>query len=118
MDENHKRAYRYLLYWACCTDGRSTGWFRSRGLERWRPFLSSAEVRQIRRAGRVGDWLHNVAFFSTVDFVGFDEAWFWRDYESLVRDFGSDVAHYRSVFDRELVDPAWPRREGEGAVEH
>jgi hypothetical protein len=72
---------------------------------RWKPFLGSAELRQIRRAGRVGDWLHNLAVFSILDFVGFGEAWFWRDYEALVRDFGSDVAHYRAVFDRELVDP-------------
>jgi hypothetical protein len=48
--------------------------------------------------------MHNLALFSMLDFQGFDEARFWKEHEALVHRFGTDMAHYRYMFDRELAE--------------
>lgn len=101
MDEHRKNAYRYLLYWAML-DIRPVAWLRLRNLLCW-----PGEVRRIRRAGALADWLHNLALFSSMDFDGFDEEWFWRDGELLASRYpGLDLEQYRRIFEARLAEEA------------
>jgi hypothetical protein len=49
--------------------------------------------------------MHNLAFFSAVDFEGFDEGWFWREFGYLDRR-GPDAEQtfYRSLFEQRLKE--------------
>lgn len=76
MQANRKRTYRYLLYRAML-DIRPIAWTRLG----WNPFHWSSRRKQIRRAGDLANWLHNLAQFSANEFERFDEEWFWRDSE-------------------------------------
>jgi len=99
MDEQRKNAYRYLLYWAML-DIRAIAWLRLRNPFRW-----PGEIRRIRRAGALADWLHNLAFFSSRDFMHFDEDWFWRDGRSLEAHYPSiDLAGYQRIFEERLAE--------------
>ncbi len=105
MDEQRKMAYRYLLYWAML-DLRPLQWLGGRGWRAWSPIHSRAPARRVRRAGAIADWLHNLARYSAHDFRGFNEEWFWRDYESArsrYPDFG--LERYRDQFER-FASPA------------
>ncbi len=102
MDERRKHAYRYLLYWAMLDirslEGLGCGWFRA-----WNPFYWRREGRRIQCAGALADWLHNLALYSSVNFQGFNEEWFWRDFESVrarYAEFG--LERYRHGFDRRV----------------
>ena len=110
MDVHRKRAYRYLLYRALL-DIRPLAWLRVRTIRILNPFHWISEIRRIRRAGAIADWLHNLAMFSYLDFERFDEAWFWRDLENLNRrhpEFG--LGSYKEEWERRTVTLA----EGEG----
>ncbi|MEQ8789522.1 MAG: hypothetical protein RIC55_24725 [Pirellulaceae bacterium] len=99
MDDQRKNAYRYLLYWAML-DIRLVAWIR---LPWWNPFAWRQTWRRIHYAGSVADWLHNLAFFASTEFEGFDEEWFWNELHSFERRFGDfDLGRYKSVFDRRL----------------
>jgi len=82
LTDVEKNAYRYLLYRAML-DIRDL--CQSRGpvvynpLEWWRQYLRS------RDAGRLADWLHNLANYASKDFVGFNEEWFWKEYDGVCR---------------------------------
>jgi hypothetical protein len=109
MDEQRKRAYRYLLYWAML-DIRSLQWIGWRGWRSWNPFHWRWELRRVRRSGAVADWLHNLALYSSFDFQGFDEERFWRDFErfrALFTDGG--LEEYRTVFEQEAAQSACSR---------
>ena len=100
MDEQRKNAYRYLLYRAMLSirplSWMSRGWFRA-----WNPFYWRREGQRIRYAGAVADWLHNMAAFSSRDFEGFNEVWFWLDFERLRSDYPQfKVELYRSEFEK------------------
>jgi hypothetical protein len=98
MDEHRKSAYRDLLYWAML-DIRTIVWPRL-----WNPFRWASEIRRIRRVGALADWLHNVALFSSLDFNGFDEDWFWREGRSLEnRHPGLGLERYQHVFEDRLA---------------
>jgi hypothetical protein len=100
MDERRKSAYRYLLYWAML-EIRPIAWPRLRN-----PFRRPGEVRRIRRAGALADWLHNLALFSSLDFSRFDEEWFWKDGRSLEARYpGLDLERYNRLF-QERVEAA------------
>jgi hypothetical protein len=100
MDAQRKAAYRWLLYWAML-DIRRLAWMGFRWRERVNPFFWRRAWRQMRYAGEVADWLHNLAAYSIVDFDGFDEEWFWRGYRRLLDAYPeSGVEHYRGEFDR------------------
>ena len=99
MDEQRKNAYRYLLFWAMLSI-RPLSWMCWEWFRAWNPFYWRREGQRIRYAGTVANWLHNLAFFSSMDFVGFNEDWFWRDFELLRSDypqFGVEI--YRTIFD-------------------
>lgn len=99
MDEQRKRAYRYLLYRAML-DIRSIAWLRMSNPLHWR-----RELRRVRRKGALADWLHNLALFSSLNFERFDEEWFWQDGRSLMERYpGFDLERYLQDFDRQLLE--------------
>ena len=106
MDEHRKNAYRYLLYWALL-EIRGVEWITYHPLRLLNPFALRRELKRISRAGALADWLHNLAQISIEDFRDFNEEWFWRDYESLVKRHG-DPRNYRAVFDRRLEELGRP----------
>ena len=100
MNEQRKVAYRILLYCAML-DIRLVQWLGNRGWRAWSPVHWRREARQVRWAGAIADWLHNLAWCSAHDFQGFNEEWFWRDYEttqSRYPEFGME--HYREQFEQ------------------
>ena len=102
MDAQLQKAYRYLLYRAML-DIRPIAWMPFGFFRFLNPFKWRAAIQQIRRAGIIADWLHNLALFSVLDFERFDEEWFWRDfrhYNERHPDF--QLAYYKDVFEREL----------------
>lgn len=106
MEERRKKAYRYLLGHAML-DIRRIAWKPFGFLCHLNPISWRTTVAGVRRAGVIADWLHNLALFSALDFEGFDEEWFWRDfrsYEEMHPDF--QLSWYKDVFDRELSGPA------------
>ena len=99
MHDQKKQAYRHLLYRAML-DIRRLAWLRLRNPLRW-----PGELRRIRRAGALADWLHNLALFASLDFEHFDEEWFWEDGRKMeARHPGLDVGLYRQIFQQRLAD--------------
>jgi hypothetical protein len=98
-----------MLYWAML-DIRPVAWLSIRWLRVWNPFYWRSELRRIRYAGALADWLHNLAFFSSVDFERFDEDRFWRDFEYVQKHYPEfQPSRFRTIFDerlRELRDGA------------
>ena len=103
MDDAHKYAYRQLLFWAM-NDIRTV----SGDAERLPDPLAA---HRVARAGTIANWLHNLAGSSSVDFEGFDEDRFWREYAQL-SDRYPDVSEYREWFDRRLKDSRGPADAG------
>jgi hypothetical protein len=81
MKKNLKGAYRHLLYWAMLD-------IRQLNQPRKPVSLNPLEWKRGYEAGRmagiIADWLHNLAYYSARDFVGFDEVWFWKEYEGVL----------------------------------
>ena len=100
MDESRRNAYRYLLYRALL-EIRGIEWIRHHPLRWLNPFALRRELKRVSRAGALADWLHNLASFSCSDFRDFDEQWFWRDYELMLKRHG-DPSDLRGVFLRRL----------------
>lgn len=106
MDEQRKYAYRYLLYRAML-DIRTIQWLGWRPWRTWIPPFQRREIRRVRYAGAVADWLHNLAFFSARDFQGFEEPWFWRDFERICSQFPEfGLESYRQEFERHAISTA------------
>jgi len=80
LSDAEKKAYRNLLYWAML-DIRTL--CQSRGRISYSPFFVWRQYRQGRVAGRLADWLHNLAQTAATDFDHFDTEWFWREYDGL-----------------------------------
>ena len=105
MDTERKQAFRYLLHWAF-VDIRTIEWngtFLLGNRPVSLPVWLGRSVRKARRAGAVADWMHNLAIYSAVDFEGFDEGMFWREYDRLVQRY-PELSHYKETFDRCLRD--------------
>lgn len=101
MDECRKSAYRALLYRAML-DIRPVAWLRLRNPLRW-----GHALRRVRYAGDLADWLHNMAFFSSMDFDQFDEEWFWREARSLKGRYPEfDIERYHQAFEQRLSELA------------
>jgi hypothetical protein len=101
MDEKTKAAYRHLLYVAmlairahcpgrCAASSSPLEWYR--------------RYHRGRIAGGLADWLHNVAMFSKVDFVGFKEDLFWAEHQRYCLRFPSGgFERYREIFDKYMA---------------
>jgi hypothetical protein len=100
LDEQRKKPYRMLLYRATL-DIRSLRWLGSRWRDRINPLFWWSYFRQIREFGAIADWLHNLAFFSALDFERFDEQRFWQDYDWFrVKYPSAGLQRYRDWFER------------------
>jgi hypothetical protein len=100
MDEQRKCAYRWLLYMAML-DIRPLGWIGRGWRQRLNPFCWFGRARQIRCAGAIAEWLHNLALFSVLDFAHFDEVRFWSDYQWMLdNNPGFGLERYQSEFTR------------------
>lgn len=98
MDSAHKYAYRYLIYQGTLSI-RPVAYVGSAWWERWNLLYWFRERRRIRSAGRLANWLHNLALFSAIDFVGFDEDTFWSELEELKIAFPADsFGRFRDYF--------------------
>ncbi len=101
MDERRKQAYRYLLYKAML-DIRQISWLPLKWYSPFSPMFWVRNIPRVRRAGEIADWLHNLAFFSMLDFEGFGEDWFWQDYQRLCERY--PLPEYRRLFDQHLKE--------------
>lgn len=98
MDSAHKYAYRYLIYQGTLSI-RPVAYVGSAWWERWNLLYWFRERRRIRSVGRLANWLHNLALFSAIDFVGFDEDTFWSELEELKIAFPADsFGRFRDYF--------------------
>lgn len=100
MDPQRKYAYRWLLYWAML-DIRPLGWMGRRWFQCLNPVFWWRRASQIRCAGSIAEWLHNLALFSYMDFRRFDEDRFWKDYQWMLdRNPDCGLDRYRMEFER------------------
>lgn len=97
MNDETKAAYRHLLYVAmiatrnCC---------QPRARISLNPFVWRRRYHDARLAGHLADWLHNLALYSSRDFVGFEEEHFWREHASMCQYYpSSGFQRYREIFD-------------------
>lgn len=100
VDPQRKCAYRWLIYHAMLNI-RPLGWTKIGWRQRLNPKAWLEYSQQVKLAGEVADWLHNLALFSAFDFANFDEEWFWRSFQ-LLSDRNPNVNFhlYRDEFDR------------------
>src|SRR5688572_1735158 len=111
MDDARKHAYRFLLYWAML-DIRHVQWITYRPFRLLNPLILRRELRRASRAGAIADWMHNLAVYSAHDFDGFNEQWFWEEYEGLAGRV-PEVAAYRTIFERRICEYGHERPRGE-----
>lgn len=105
MDAQRKQAYRWLLYLATL-EIRPLQWIGRRGWRRLNPFCWWSQSQQVRRAGAIADWLHNLAIYSAIDFDRFDEERFWKDYQWFLDNHpNAGLDMYRSEFERRAKTP-------------
>ena len=115
MDEQRKHAYRWLLYWAML-DIRPLRWIGGGWRQRLNPFCWWSSSRQVRVAGAIAEWLHNLAIYSVLDFARFDEEKFWRDYQWMLdNNPGAGLERYRAEFERR-ASPADVQNAEQGAA--
>lgn len=81
LSAQKKEAYRQLLYQALLRI-RRLAWQKASAAELLDPW--SPEREEIRLCGELADCLHNLALFSALDFVHFEEKWFRRDVEQFL----------------------------------
>ena len=100
MDETRKGAYRRLLYYAMLDVRAACMYFDL-------PDSTCDSIIDVRRAGMLAHWLHNLASFSSRDFEDFDETWFWRDF----RDYSAQHPEYHRDKYKELFEKELEKRE-------
>jgi hypothetical protein len=75
------------------------GWRR-----RFNPLRWKSNREQVRIAGGIADWLHNLAIYSALNFDHFDEDWFWKDYQWLLDQHPTaGLERYRAEFDKQSM---------------
>jgi hypothetical protein len=99
MDENRKRAYRYLLYHFLIT-------IRKTPTENPAKSLTDEQCRRyINYAGATAYLLHNLALLGADDFEGFNEEAFWDALDNFSqRCPETDISHIRRVFVSQLLN--------------
>jgi hypothetical protein len=117
MDEATKSAYKYVIYWALLRI-RSLRWIGHGPFQTINIFVWWKRRREVRYAGEIAEWLHNVAAFSVHDFQGFSEARFWKDYDRLREKYPGGFFDFRDVFESRLHEcrtGKWPTIEEQKA---
>jgi hypothetical protein len=106
MDEQRKRAYRYLLYMAML-DIRPIRWIPFSFRTLLTPLQRKRSKTSIHRAGTIADLMHNLAMFSAYDFEQFDEAWFWREFDSYQQNYPKfELTRYKNRFEKIINEGA------------
>jgi hypothetical protein len=109
MNDKLKVAYRHLLYVAML-DTRN--YCQSRDKPSRNPVVWFKQYHASRTAGAIDDWLHNLAYYSSIDFDGFDEPCFWEEHDYICSRFPHDnLQRYRRIFDECLSNKfyvCWP----------
>jgi hypothetical protein len=101
MNNETKAAYRHLLYVALLAI-RNGCVYRER--QSRNPFEWYKQYRRIRLVQAIADWLHNLADFSSRDFVRFDEQRFWSEHSRISQRFPKErIERYREIFDEYLA---------------
>src|SRR5262245_12399701 len=104
MDDNHKNAYRFLLYEAT-HDTRTLLWRMYWHRRMLSPCIRRWLFAEARCIGALADWLHNPALFSSLDFEGFDEDRFWQEYEHFAEKYGwIGPERYQDFFEGRLEE--------------
>lgn len=97
MDDQVKAAYRHLLYVAMVSI-RNNGDHRAPASRN--PLTWYRQYQRSRISGETADWLHNLAHFNAVDFVGFEESRFWEEHRGLALRFPTcRWSRYREIFE-------------------
>ncbi len=97
VNDQTKAAYRHLLYVAMLA---TRNYCQSRGPASRNPFVWRRQYYNSRIAGKLADWLHNLALFSSLDFAGFSEKRFWREHDSILEQYpDAGFERYREIFD-------------------
>ncbi|MBM3979770.1 MAG: hypothetical protein FJ304_05720 [Planctomycetes bacterium] len=101
MNDQRKRAYRSLLYYALI-DIRLVYWAAEAEPPTKGPSQSQLAASRIQRVGVIADWLHNLASFSANDFDGFDEEYFWDEHQRFCDRYPMfRMEHYRERFEQD-----------------
>ncbi|WP_309714685.1 hypothetical protein [Armatimonas sp.] len=95
MPPNRKFAYRYLLYWAVVEARNLGSQATCGGLGQIPQRLTAAEG-----AFKRNEAVHNLAYYSALDFVGFDDERFWRDIGSCGE---KTTQHWKSLWEDQLT---------------
>lgn len=108
MNKSRMQAYRWLLHEAMLAirglQWLDSGWRQRLSPSFWRSFTTQAQI-----AGAIADWLHNLASYSAIDFYGFNEDWFWKDYKGMLSRYpNAGLERYRLEFERRAT-PIPPR---------
>lgn len=111
MDEKEKRAYRHLLYRAML-DIRLLEYSHFPVL--WNLRRVFRQHHRSQQAGALANWLHNLAFYSQIDFRGFEEDSFWKAYERYRHRFPVGGTDYKQAFEDELKRDSAPERNRSG----
>lgn len=107
LDDREKRSYRWLIYEAML-DIRIVGWNLDFQRVTWNIGRRRQSLHRVQYVVFLSHWLHNLAAFSAVDFVGFSPPWFWEDYRRFreryeaVSPYEIHCRDYKNVFQREL----------------
>lgn len=100
MDDLTKSAYRHLLYVAM-VDFRNSSDHRNRF--QISPLTWLEKYKTQRLIGGSADWLHNLAYFSSLDFKGFSEQQFWDEHKSMCTQYPKHrLTRYKEIFDNYL----------------
>lgn len=103
--ENRKNAYRYLLYWAMVRIRMVEGSYYTRSYWSYlSPQFWRIGFQNVQYAGALADYLHNLAFFSSRNFDGFNEVWFWEGMDSLNIRFPDQAIDYRTLFEKLVAE--------------
>ena len=97
MNDQTKAAYRHLLYVAMIA---IRNYCQPQARVSRNPFVWRRQYHESRIAGRLTDWLHNLALDSSLAFAGFDEKRFWHEH-TLICQNHPEIGFER---DREIFD--------------
>jgi hypothetical protein len=104
MDGQRQLAYRWLLYEATLHI-RPLRYIKLGWWERLNPFAWRQVRSQVRVAGYLSEWLHNLALISAINFERFDEERFWKDYQWMLAQHPNPILQsFRAKFER-YADP-------------
>lgn len=100
MNDQTKAAYRHLIYVALLAIRNHC---QSRSKASRNPLVWKRQYHASRIAGKLADWQHNLALYSSLDFAGFEEQHFWHEHKLICQSWpGAGFERYREIFDEYL----------------